>query len=55
MPEDGVKCKSFTIISIYFLLDYENNYYLQVYLDNCTYEIVDKQIFNDHLFDSDEN
>ena len=43
------------------ILFYESKYYLvlqQVYLDNCAYKIVDKQMIdylNDHLFDSDEN
>ena len=38
MPEDDVECKSFTVISIDSLLDYENKYYLQVYLENiCTH------------------
>ena len=31
VPEGDVDCKSFTIISFYFLLVYENKYYLQVY------------------------
>ena len=42
VPEDGVECESLTIISSDSLLNYENRY-LQVYLDNCTYKIVDKQ------------
>ena len=42
VPEDGVECKSFTIIFVDSLLVYENKYYLQVYLDNCAYKIVDK-------------
>ena len=33
------------------LLVYENEYYLQVYLDNCAYKIVNKQMI-DYL---DEN
>ena len=37
---DGVECESFTIISIDSLLVYENKFYLQVYLDSCTYKIV---------------
>ena len=38
MPEDDVECKSFTVISIDSLLDYENKYFLQVYLENtCTH------------------
>ena len=39
MTEDGVECKSFTLVSIDFILFYESKYYLQVYLDNCTYII----------------
>ena len=35
VPEDGVVCESFTIISIDSLLVYENKYFLQVYGDNC--------------------
>ena len=51
MPEDDIECKSFTVISIDSLLVYENKYYLQVYLDNCAYKIVNKQM-TDYL---DEN
>ena len=35
VPEDGVECEFFTIISIDSLLVYESKYYLEVYLDNC--------------------
>ena len=42
MPEDGIEYESFTIISIHSLLVYE--YYLQVYLDNCAYKIVNSQM-----------
>ena len=31
-PEGGVKCEFFTIVSIDFLLAYENKYYLKVYI-----------------------
>ena len=31
--KDGVECEFFTIISIDYLLVYENRYYLQLYLD----------------------
>ena len=41
----------FTDISIDSLLVYENTYYLQVYIDNCAYKIVNKQM-RDYL---DEN
>ena len=37
VPEDGVECGSFTVISIDSLLVCEKKYYLQVYLDNCVY------------------
>ena len=51
MPENDIECESFTVISIDSLLVYENKYYLQVYLDNCVYKIVHKQM-TDYL---DEN
>ena len=51
MPENDIECESFTVISIDSLLLYENKYYLQVYLDNCVYKIVHKQM-TDYL---DEN
>ena len=35
VPEDGVECYCFAIISIDFVLVYENKNYLQVYLDTC--------------------
>ena len=35
VPEDGLQCESFAIISINFLLVYENKYYPQEYLNNC--------------------
>ena len=44
MPEDGIGCDSFTVISIDLLLVYENKYYLQVYLNNCAYKIANKQM-----------
>ena len=42
MPEDDIECESFTFISVDSLHVYNNKYYLQVYLDNCAYEIVNK-------------
>ena len=51
MPEDGIECESFIVI-------YKSKYYLQVYLDNCTYKIVDKQMIDyldDSLLKADEN
>ena len=46
VPKYDIECDSFTVISFDSLLVYENNYYLQVYLDNCTYKIVNKQMTN---------
>ena len=48
--EDDMKCESFTVISVDSLLVYENKCYLKVYLDNCAYKIVNKQI-TDYLDD----
>ena len=53
-----MECESCTIISIDSLLVYKDKYYLQVYLDNCPYKIVDKQIvdyLNDNLFEPHED
>ena len=47
VPHVDIKSESFTIISIDSSLIYESKYYLQVYLDNCAYKIVDKK--NDRL------
>ena len=44
MPEDDLEFESFIVNSIDFLLVYEKKYYLQVYLHNCPYKIVKKQI-----------
>ena len=51
MSEDDTECESFTVISIDLLVVYENKYYLTVYLNNCAYKIVNKQM-TDYL---DEN
>ena len=51
MPEDDIECESFTVISIDSLLVYDKKYYIQVYLDNCAYKAVNKQM-TDYL---DEN
>ena len=56
VPEDGAECKSFAINSIHFLLVYEKKYYLQVYLDNCAYKILNTQMadyLGDNLSESD--
>ena len=51
MANLNIECECFTDISIYYLLVYENKYYLQVYLDNCAYKIANKRM-KDNL---DEN
>ena len=58
VPEGAVECESITNISIVPLLVHENKYHLQVYLDNCVYKFVDKQItdyLDDNLFETDEH
>ena len=39
VPEDDIERESFRDISTDFLSVYKNEYYPQVYLDNCAYEI----------------
>ena len=51
VPGDDIECESFTVISIDSLLIYDKKCYLQVYLDNCAYKTVNKQM-TDYL---DEN
>ena len=51
MPEDDIESESFTVISTDSLLVYKNKYYLQFYLDNCSYKIMDKQL-TDYLDDN---
>ena len=56
MPEEGVKCRFYTVISIDPLRVYGN--YMQVYLDNCIYKIVNKKtidVLDDNLFETDED
>ena len=50
MPEDDIKCEYFIFISLDSLLVYKKQYYLQVYLDNCAYKIVYKQM-TDHFYE----
>ena len=52
---NNVESEFFTIISIDSLLVHESKYYLHVYLDNCDFKIVDKQIIDylNNLFESD--
>ena len=56
MPEYGVECEHFTIISIDFLHIYENKFYLQGYLGSFAYKVVNKEMIDyidDDIFDSD--
>ena len=58
VSENKVVCNSFTVISIDSLLVYDNSYYLQVYLDNCTYKTVGNQMIDYldyNLFETDED
>lgn len=43
LAEDGLGCKSFTVISTNSLLVYVNRYYLQVYLEIFSYKILDEK------------
>ena len=48
----------FPIISIDSLLVYESKYYLQVYLYNCAFKIIDKQMMaylDENLYETDEH
>ena len=57
-PEDDIECESFTVIFIDSLLLYKNKYYLQVYLDNCAYKIIEKQMIDylgENPFETDES
>ena len=51
VPEYDIECESLAVIFIDSLVVYDKKYYLQVYLDNCAYKIVIKQM-TDYL---DEN
>ena len=54
VPEHDIESKSFIVISIDFLLIYENKYYLQVYLDYCVYKTGNQKMTNyldDKLFE----
>ena len=42
--EDDLKCEFFTVIFTDLLLVCKSKYYLQVYLDNCAYKIIDMQM-----------
>ena len=55
VPEDDIVCESFRVISIDSLLVYDEKYYLQVFLDNCAYKNVNKQMtgyLDENLFEN---
>ena len=58
MPKDDIECQSFTVICVDSLIAYKNKYYLQVYLDNCAYKIIIKQMIDyldENIFETDED
>ena len=57
VPGNNIECEFCTVIFINSLLVYENKYYLQVYLANCTHKIVDKKMIDylsENAFKTDE-
>ena len=55
--EDNVECGSSTVICIGYLLIHDSKRYLQAYLGNCVYKIVNTQLIDylgDSLFKSDK-
>ena len=53
LPNEGVECKLFTIISIDSLLVSRKEYCLQVYFDNCVHKLINTEMvdyFDDNLF-----
>ena len=58
VAEDDIECEFFTVISIDSLLTCENKYYMQVYLENCAYKVVDMRMvygLGDNPFETDED
>ena len=54
VPEDDIKCESFTAVLIDSLLVYKNKYYQQEYLKYFAYKIAKKQMadyLGDNLFE----
>ena len=51
VPENYIESESFTVMSIDSLLVYISKYYMQVYLDNCAYKFLNKQV-RDYLHDN---
>ena len=48
VPEDDIECETFTVISIDYLVVYEKKQkHLKIFLDNCAYNIANKQMTDD--------
>ena len=57
MSEYVIEYESFTVIPIDTFLVYENKYYLEVYLENYFYKIINKQMIDyidENPFETDE-
>ena len=46
MTEGDIECELFTVIPSDSLLVFKNKCYLQVYLENCAYKVVNKEMTN---------
>ena len=46
VPENDIECEFFTVISIDYLLVYEDEYYLHIHLDNYAHKIENKKLLN---------
>ena len=46
VSENDIEHECITVLSIDSSVVYESKYYLQLYLDNCTHKIVNKEIIN---------
>ena len=58
LQEDDTECEPLIFIFIDSLLVYENKCYLQVYLDNCVYKVIDNSMIHylgENSFKTDED
>ena len=46
VPDGGIECESFTVISVDSLLVYISKYYVKACLDICAYKIIGKQMID---------
>ena len=54
----NIECEFFKVISIDSLVVYEKSCYLQLYLNNCAYKVVDKWMIDcldNNSFETDED